>query len=96
MFAPDSRYYAIEDAVFVAADGREISYKKRRFLPRGEQLPKLTDLTVKQGDTLDYLAATTLGDAEHSWRIADANDAMNPRDLVATPGRMLKVPVPQA
>ncbi len=95
MFGPESRYYRIEDAVYTAADGREITYKKRRFLPRGEDMPQLTELTVREGDTLDHLAATTLGEAVASWRIADANDAMNPFSLTTEPGRVLRVPVPQ-
>ena len=94
MFGPESRYAEIGNAIHVTGDGREITYKKRRFLPRGEELPMLTELTVRQGDTLDHLAASTLGDAEQSWRIADANNAMRPRDLLE-PDRALKVPVPQ-
>lgn len=96
MFKPSSRYYEIENAVHVTADGREITYKKRRFLPRPETMPLLTEVTLKQGDRLDLIAARTLGDAEQSWRIADANNAMHPEDLTAEPGRVLRVAVPQA
>ncbi len=95
MFDPESRYAEIADAVHTAEDGREITYKKRRFLPRGESLATLTEVTVKEGDQLDQIAARTLGAAEQSWRVADANEAMNPRDLVKDPGRKLNVPVPQ-
>ncbi|MEM8961946.1 MAG: LysM peptidoglycan-binding domain-containing protein [Acidobacteriota bacterium] len=94
MFGPDSRYAQIETVVHVTPDGREISYKRRRLLPRGEDLQMLTAVVVRQGDTLDHLAASTLGNAEQSWRIADANNAMKTRDLLE-PDRELIVPVPQ-
>lgn len=95
MFEPDSRYAGIDNATLVTPEGREITYKKRRFLPRGEDLPRLTEVTVKEGDRLDLIAARTLGDAPQWWRVADANDATYP-PLLLEPGRTLKVPIPQA
>ena len=71
-----------------------MSYKRRRFLPRGESQPLLTEVTVKEGERLDLIAARTLGRADHSWRMADANDAMHPRDL-ERPGTVVRVAVPQ-
>ncbi len=94
MFDPESRYAEIANATWVSADDREITYKKRRFLPSGETLPVLTEVTVKEGDRLDLIAARSFGEALHSWRVADANNAMNPRDLLE-PDRVLTVPVPQ-
>lgn len=95
MFDPHSRYAAIGRAVLVTPDGREITYVQRRFLPRGGSLPLLTEVTVSDGDRLDLVAARTLGQADQGWRVADANDALHPRDLLV-PGRVLRVPVPQA
>jgi nucleoid-associated protein YgaU len=56
------------------------------------------EVTVTEGDRLDLIAFRTLGDPEIFWRICDANDAMNPFDLVADGeiGRKLRVPIPQA
>ena len=96
MFEPTSRYYAIPTAVYVAPDGRESAYKRRRFPPRGAALPLLVEVVVGQGDRLDLIAARTLGDPEQFWRICDANDALNPADLTTPVGRTLRVPVPQA
>jgi hypothetical protein len=96
MFEPTSRYYALETAAFTAPDGRVIAYKRRRLLPPGEKMPLLVEITVTQGDRLDLITARTLGDPEQFWRVCDANNAMNPFELVAEPGRMLIVPVPQA
>lgn len=95
MFEPTSRYYALETAQLATADGRTVSYKRRRFLPQGESMPLLVELAVAQGDRLDLITARTLGDPEQFWRVCDANNAMDPFDLVAEPGRALRVPVPQ-
>ena len=92
MFEHTSRYYNIETATLVTPDSRVIAYKRRRFLPQGESLPLLAEVTVVQGDRLDLIAARTLGDPEQYWRICDANDAMNPRELVAEPGETRSVP----
>ena len=95
MFEPTSRYYALDDASLTTADGCIIAYKRRRFLPDGEKMPLLVEVTVTEGDRLDLITARTLGDPEQFWRICDANNAMNPSDLTAETGRVLRVPVPQ-
>ncbi len=96
MFETTSRYYAIETATFSMPDGRIVTYMRRRFLPQGESLPLLVEVAVAQGDRLDLITARTLGDPEQSWRVCDANNAMNPPDLTAEVGRTLRVPIPQA
>ena len=95
MFEHTSRYYTLETATYTAPDGRIIAYKRRRFLPPGEEMPLLVEVAVVQGDRLDLIAARTLGDPEQFWRVCDANDAMNPLELTAAPGRRVRVPVPQ-
>jgi hypothetical protein len=94
MFDSDSRYADIEDAGLVTPDGREVSYKRRRFLPHGAKLTLLVEATVREGEHLDLLTARTLGEATQWWRVADANNSMHPADL-DTPGRTLRVPLPR-
>lgn len=96
MFEPTSRYFALATATHTMPDGREVAYTRRRFLPRGETLPLLVEVAVTEGDRLDLIAARTIGDPEQFWRICDANDTLNPPDLLAELGRALRVPVPQA
>jgi len=96
MFQFSSRYYNLETVTFVLPDGRPVRYKRRRFLPQGEGMPLLGEVNVAQGDRLDLTTARTLGDPEQFWRIADANNAMNPFDLTNEIGRRLRVPIPQA
>ncbi len=95
MFEPTSRYDPIENAIYEAADGRHITYKPRRFLPQGEAMPVLAEVTVGVDDRLDLIAARALGDAEQFWQVCDANNAMNPFDLTAEVGRTLRIPLPQ-
>lgn len=96
MFDPNSRYYNLETAKIATPDGGEVAYKRRRFLPRGEAMPLLAEVAVVEGDRLDLITARTLSDPEQFWRVADANNAMDPMDLTNEPGRKLRVALPQA
>ena len=99
MFGPGSRYAQVETATLTSDDGRVIAFKRRRFLPQGRSLPLLAEVAVQQADRLDLITHRTLGDAEHFWRICDANDAMNPTSLTGdeavAAALVLRVPVPQ-
>lgn len=94
MFDHTSRYFTIETVRRTGADGREVSYKRRRLLPRPEDAQELARWPVQAGDRFDLIAARTLGDSQAFWRIADANRAMDPVELEA-PGRRLLIPMPQ-
>jgi hypothetical protein len=95
LFTSTSRYYGIDTETLTAADGTTIIYIKRRFLPSVDSFQLLQLYSVNQGDRLDNIAAQLLGDPELFWRIADANGAMRPEDLVDTVGRQLKITLPQ-
>jgi len=90
-----SRYYVLDDAVYTAADGEQIAYKRRRFLPRGQTLPVIAEVAVGPGDRLDLVANRVLGDPLQFWQVCDANNCMNPFDLTSEQGRRLRVPIPQ-
>jgi hypothetical protein len=96
MFNETSRYAGIETVEMSMPDGRRVRYARRRLLPQCQSLPLLVEATLVAGDRLDLLAARELGDPEQYWRICDANDAMNPFDLLDPPGRRLRVPLPEA
>lgn len=95
MFDLGSRYASLPTATLTDRDGRAIAYVRRRFLPHGSAMPLLVEVRVAPGERLDLIAARTLGDPEHFWRICDANDALDPWALIEEPGRSLRVPVPQ-
>lgn len=96
MLEETSRYTHLESAELTLPDGRQVRYRRRRFLPQGESLPLLLEVNVTEGERLDQIAARTLGDPEQAWRIADANNAMHPLDLLTEPGRTLRIPLPEA
>jgi|HubBroStandDraft_1064217.scaffolds.fasta_scaffold02758_6 hypothetical protein len=93
-FPATSRYYGIDTLTFDTPNG-PVSYLDRRFLPPTDEFALLQTYTVKQGDRLDLISYNFLGDPLAFWRIADANGAMRPDDLVATPGSTLLITLPQ-
>lgn len=98
MFEKNSRYYSLPTADGTLPDGRKVTYIRRRFLARGEEMQAMSEVTVTEGDRLDRITAQNLGDPEFFWLICDANDAMNPFDLVGESeiGRKLRIPIPRA
>jgi hypothetical protein len=64
------------------------------MLPPREDLTTLLDLRVEDGQRIDSIAAATLGAPGLFWRICDANDALNPFDLMTRPGQIISVPMP--
>ena len=95
LFASTSRYYGIDTATLVRADGSSVTYLRRRFVPSPDVFQLLQTCTVTQGQRLDNIAAQYLGDPESFWRIADANGAMRPEDLLTPLGRTLRITLPQ-
>ena len=100
MFDHTSRYYPLEVTTLDLPDGRSVSYVRRRFLPQGDDMPLLAEVSVAQGERIDLVSNRTLGDPLAYWRICDANNAMDPMALAQEasddPGRLLRVPLPQA
>lgn len=93
-FPPTSRYALVEVATYIRPDRREIAYLRRRILPQPERLKQLTEHVVTQGDRLDRVTATYLGDPQQFWRVADANRAMRPEALTDAVGRRLRITLP--
>src|SRR3989442_13232023 len=95
MFPATSRYSGLETAKYDAAEGRQIVYLRRRFLPAAVNAPAIAEHVVTQGERLDNITARYLGDPEQFWRVCDANNAMQPEELTAEIGRRLRIPFPQ-
>ncbi len=96
-FPTDSRYYGSSTQTYRAPNGQTITYLARRFVPQpgAPNFSTVAQYTVKQGDRLDLIAAKYLGDPLIYWLICDANGAARPSDLVATPGTVLQITMPQ-
>ena len=50
---------------------------------------------VVDGERLDTIASEHLGDPEQFWRIADANNAIDPQELLQRIGRRLRITLPE-
>jgi hypothetical protein len=98
MLDPSSRYQALSTSplAYRAADGRTIPYLPRRQLPPSAPVGMPAQVQVGRAERLDQVAARTLGDSEQFWRLCDANDAMNPFDLIDEADRRLRLPSPYA
>jgi hypothetical protein len=94
LFPPESRYHGLSTATLERPDGTVVVYLRRRFVPPPEQFADLLLHTVVEGDRLDLLAARYLGDPEAFWRLADANRALQPEELLVEVGRRLRVTLP--
>lgn len=94
-FASTSRYYGIATTQLTQADGRTVVYVQRRFLPAVENFAPLQIISVAAGDRLDNMAAHYIGDPQQFWRLCDANGAMVPEALVAEPGSVLRITLPE-
>ena len=93
-FPVGSRYYGITTGEATLADGRTVVFLRRRFLPPPEKFSVIAEHLLLQGERLDLVAAAHLGDPDQSWRLADANGALHPRDL-AEPGSSLAITLPE-
>ncbi|MDR7275502.1 LysM domain-containing protein [Catenuloplanes atrovinosus] len=91
----NSRYFGVETAVYVDADGREIPYLRRRQVPQTSSFAVVGVHEVTDGDRADLLAHRYLGDPELWWRLADANGVVDPDELTAVPGRRITITLPE-
>ena len=94
-FPPTSRYFGLEIARFETADGRAVAFVRRRFIPQPESFELLQEHAVLDGERLDNIAAEFLGDPEQFWRLCDANNAMQAEQLTDTPGRRIRIALPE-
>lgn len=94
LFPPNSRYHGTETAQTKGLDGRVITYLRRRFVPPPEAFSVLQEHTVVQGERLDTIAASYLGDPEQFWRLCDASGAMRPEELTDAPGTKVTIALP--
>lgn len=88
MFLDKSRYAKLATEDVATGDGRRVTALKLRRLPPTAGEPR----EVKDGDALDRLASECCGDATRFWHIADANSALEARELVAEAGARLRLP----
>ncbi len=96
-FPTDSRYYQSATLQYTAPNRQVIAYLARRFVPQpgAPNYATVAQHTVVRGDRLDLIAAKYLGDPLMFWLLCDANGAIRPNSLIATPGTVLAITMPQ-
>ena len=94
-FPPSSRYNQTPVASLTMADGTEVAYLRRRFVPPPENFALLQEHTVTEGERLDHIAARYLGDPEQFWVLCDANGAIRPNELIEPVGRRIRITLPE-
>ena len=94
-FEPSSRYADAEVKAHDPGDGSPpIPYVGRRLVPAPESHATHQEVVVVEGDRRDVLADRHVGDAAMWWLLADANGAVDPRELTQRPGRSLRITGP--
>lgn len=95
MFDANSRYYNLPTKTLTTENSQIITYTSRRFLPQMNSLQLVSQVTVQQCDRLDLIATRILGDPLRYWQVCDANNAMNPADLIQQAGQILQIAAPK-
>lgn len=93
-FDRDSRYYGLPVLAALDARGEPVQYVSRRFVPDPETLSIVQRYRVQQGDRIDVVAATLVGNPLSYWQICDANRAVDPDDVTARPGAFISITLP--
>jgi len=85
-----SRYFASDQLEHAG-----VPYLRPRLLPDPNNFATIGTYEVRAGDRADVLAFRQFGDAEQWWRLADANPVVDPRELTDTPGKKLRITLPE-
>jgi hypothetical protein len=93
-YGPESRYSGLPLLSYATPSGAQISYVSRRFIPPPQNFALLQRYRVQQGDRVDVIAASALGNPLSYWLICDANLAQEPGDVTATPGALIVITLP--
>ena len=92
---PNSRYARVEVTTRTTRAGEKIPHFRRRFIASEDHFQTIEVHTVIEGERPDNLAARFLGEPEQWWRVADANGVTRPEELTDTPGRRVRVTLPE-
>lgn len=93
-FPPESRYAGLPTRTIEGPDGRPFTYVSRRFAPPPEAFATQAYRIVAEGERLDQIAATTIGNPEGFWLHCDANGAIWAEELEAA-GKEVRLTLPE-
>lgn len=89
MFDSNSRYYGLPTFNALPAGMPSITLVKLRIIP---PTVGVTSWSVTQADRPDLVAYHFYKDATRFWRIADANEVVDPAESYSTIGASIQVP----
>jgi len=89
MFERGSRYEKVPTYTVPNAQGEPVTIIKVRPLPEVEGV---VTRTILQQDRVDLLAYECYRRADLFWRIADANEVMDPAELTNEVGKTVEIP----
>jgi hypothetical protein len=94
MFDETSRYYNLPTATAAIRnnDGtqRDVRYVQPRIIPPQDASPTIIEHTVGQGERVDTITASYLGDPLLFWQLCDSNNVLTPEDLEQV-GKVIKI-----
>ena len=93
-FPAESRYHGLPTRMLTAEDGRQVPYLARRFAPAPEAFATTAYRTVLEGERLDQIAASSIGNPEAFWMHCDANRAIWAEEL-EQPGAEIRLTLPE-
>lgn len=88
------RYDGATPASYTGPDGVTVNWLVPPILNPGPASSSAQTAIVRPDEVnrLDLIAARVLGQAGLAWRLAEANDAMDPFDLCGDAGTVLRLP----
>lgn len=86
------RYGSSRQGAYVSPNGVRVTYLIPRMLPLAGAPAGRTAIAPGEVHRLDLVANRTLSNPLLAYRLADANDAMNPFDVCASAGKVINVP----
>lgn len=89
MFERGSRYEKVPTYTVSNAQGEPVEVVKPRLLPEVEGV---VTRTILQQDRVDLLAYECYRRGDLFWRIADANEVMDPAELTNEVGKAVEIP----
>lgn len=89
-----SRHHGLPTAAYLLPDGRAITYLERRLVSEPDRLFTRSTAEVHDGERLDQLAATHYGDPAAWWLLVEAEVVEHPVELLAEPGRRVRIVLP--
>jgi hypothetical protein len=88
LFFKGSRYWNLPTATYEGSTGRTVTYVTTRYIG---PITSFVTHSVVDGERLDLVAQQAYRDPQRFWRIADANLATWPPDIMV-PGAVIDVP----